>query len=47
MVRETRIQSLVESYSRLKKKWYLIPPCVTVSIIRYESRISGAVLEKE
>ena len=34
MVRETRVQSQVKSYQRLKK-WYLIPPCLTLSNIRY------------
>ena len=34
MVRETGIQSQVKSYQRLKK-WYLIPPCLKLSIIRY------------
>ena len=38
MARETRVQSPVESYQRLKK-WYLMPPCLTLSIIRYGSRI--------
>ena len=38
MDRETRVQSLVESYQRLKK-WYLVPPCLTLSIIRYVSRV--------
>ena len=38
MVRETRVQSQVESYQRLKK-WYLIPPCLTLSIIRYVLRV--------
>ena len=33
-----RVQSQVESYQRLKK-WYLMPPCVTPSIIRYRSRV--------
>ena len=37
MARETGVQSQVESYQRLKK-WYLIPPCLTLSIIRYVSR---------
>ena len=37
MVRETGVQSQVESYLRLKK-WYLIPPYLTLSIIRYISR---------
>ena len=30
--------SQVESYQRLKK-WYLMPPCLTLSIIRYGSRV--------
>ena len=38
MVRETRVQSQVKSYQRLKK-WYLIPPCLPLSIIRYVSRV--------
>ena len=38
MVRETWVQSLVESYQRLKK-WYLVPPCLKLSIIRYRSRV--------
>ena len=38
MVLETKVQSWVESYQRLKK-WYLIPPCLTLSIIRYGSRV--------
>ena len=38
MARETWVQSQVESYQRLKK-WYLMPPCLTLSIIRYGSRI--------
>ena len=38
MVRETGVQSQVESYQRLKK-WYLMPPCLTLSIIRYASRV--------
>ena len=38
MVQETEVQSHVESYQRLKK-WYLIPPCLTLSIIRYVSRV--------
>ena len=38
MVRETRVQSQVESYQRLKK-WYLVPPCLTLSVIRYRSRV--------
>ena len=35
---ETRVQSQVESYQRLKK-WYLIPPCLILRIIRYVSRV--------
>ena len=34
MAWETGVQSLVESYQRLKK-WFLISPCLTLSIIRY------------
>ena len=33
MARETWVQSQVESYQRLKK-WYLLPPCLTLSITR-------------
>ena len=36
--RETEIQSLVETCQRLKKL-YLIPLCLTLSIIRYISRV--------
>ena len=38
MARETRVQSKVASYQRVKN-WYLIPPCLTLSIIRYVSRV--------
>ena len=38
MAWETGVQSQVESYQRLKK-WYLIPTCLTLSIIRYRSRV--------
>ena len=38
MAWETWVQSQVESYQRLKK-WYLMPPCSTLSIIRYGSRV--------
>ena len=38
IVWETGVQPQVESYLRLKK-WYLIPPCLTLSIIRYISRV--------
>ena len=38
MVRETRVKSQVKSYQRLKK-WYLIPPCLSLSIVRYGSRV--------
>ena len=33
IARETRVQSQVESYQRLKN-WYLIPPCLALSMIR-------------
>ena len=45
MARETWVQSQVESYQRLKK-WYLMPPCLTLSIIRYGSRIKWSNPEK-
>ena len=38
MVRETCVQSQVALYQRLLK-WYLIPPCLTLSNIRYVSRV--------
>ena len=38
MARETWVQSQVESYQRLKK-WNLLPPCLTLSIMRYGSRV--------
>ena len=38
MARETWVQSQVESYQRLKK-WYFMPPCLALSIIRYGSRV--------
>ena len=38
MVQETGVQSQVKSYQKLKK-WYLMPSCLTLSIIRYISRI--------
>ena len=38
MARETEVQSQVESYERLKK-WYLISPCLTLSIVRYVPRV--------
>ena len=38
MARETWVQSQLESYERLKK-WYLMLPCLTLSIIRSGSRV--------
>ena len=38
MVRETEVQSQVESYQRLKN-WYLMPPYLTFNIIRYGSKV--------
>ena len=38
MVQETWVQSQVVSYQRLEK-WYLIQPCLTLSNIRYVSRV--------
>ena len=45
MARETWVQSQVESYQRLKK-WYLMPPCLTLSIIRYGSKVKWSNLGK-
>ena len=41
MVQETGFQSQVKYYQGLKK-WYLMPPSLTLSIIRNGSRVSGA-----
>ena len=38
MVWETRVQSPVESYQRLKK-WHLVRLCLTLTIIKYGSRV--------
>ena len=38
MIRETVVQSQVKSYQRLKK-WYLMPTCLTLSTIRWGSRV--------
>ena len=46
MARETWVQSQVGSYQRLKK-WYLMPPCLTLSIIRYVSRVKWSNPGKE
>ena len=45
MTQETGVQSQVKSYQRLKK-WYLILPCLTLSIIRYGSRVKWSNPEK-
>ena len=39
MTRETGFESQVESYQRLKK-WYLMPPCLAFSTIRWGSRVN-------
>ena len=46
MTRETGVQSHVESYQILKK-WGLMSPCLTLSIIRYGSRMKGSNPVKE
>ena len=38
LVQETWVHSQVESYQN-SKKWYLMQPCLTLSIIRYKSRV--------
>ena len=46
IVHVTWVQSQVTSYQRLKK-WSLIPPCLTLSIIRYVSRVKWSNPGKE
>ena len=46
MARKTKAQFQVKSYQRLKK-WYLIPPCLALSIIRYVSRVKWSNPGKE
>ena len=46
MVWETWVQSQVASYQKLYK-WYLISPCLTLSNIRYVSRVKWSNPEKE
>ena len=46
MVQETGVQLQVESYQRLKK-WYLIPPCLTLSTIRKGSSVNLGVVTIE
>ena len=41
MAWETWVQSQVESY-----QWYLMLPCLTLSIIRYGSRVVVVAIEK-
>ena len=45
MAKETKVQSQV--ITPVTQKWYLIPSCLTLSIIKYESRVSGATKRKE
>ena len=42
MASETRVQSHVKSYQWLKK-WYLILPCLALSIIRYGSKVKWSI----
>ena len=30
------------SHTKDSEKWYLIPPCLTLSLIRYGSRVNGS-----
>ena len=46
MARERRVHSKVESCQRLRK-WYMITSSLTLSIIRYGSRVSGVIQGKE
>ena len=45
MVQETWVQSQVDLYQRLQK-WYLMLPCLTLSNIRYISRVKWSNPEK-
>ena len=46
MAWKTRVQYQIGSYQRLKK-WYLLPPCLTLSIIGYRLRVSGTIERQE
>ena len=46
MIQETGVQSQVESY-QTPKKCYLMPLCLTLHIIKYGSRVSGAIQRKD
>ena len=46
MVREPGVQSQVASYQRFLK-WYLILPCLTLSNIKYASRVKWSHPGKE
>ena len=46
MIRETGLQSHVDSYLK-QKKWYLMPLCLKLRMIWYRSRVSGAFLGKK
>ena len=43
MIRETGVLCQVESYQKLKK-WYLMLPCLTLSIISYGSKVKSSYL---
>ena len=45
MAWEIGVQSQVESYQRLKK-WYFMPLCLALNIIRYGSRVKWSNPEK-
>ena len=38
--------SISGSHTKDSKKWHLLPPCSTIGIIRYGSRVSGTITEK-
>ena len=44
MIQQTGIQSQIESYQRLKK-WYMMPPCLTLSRPRLHIGVEG--IEKQ
>ena len=46
IVSDKGVQFLVELYQR-PKKWYLMPHCLKLSIIKYGSKVSGEIQGKE
>ena len=43
LAQKTRVQSQVKSYQKLMK-WYLMPPCLTLNIIKYGSKVNNTTV---